>query len=245
MRLTPAIEYLFPTHSPAWEDHSDDQPSTSALNDSHLSDTLLSPHRPAASENAASENEVPTVLVVDDEDDVRHLVVTALGRAGYRVLQAADGESALYLAQEHAPDLIVMDLMMPGTDGLELCRQLREDVCLATVPVVMLTAKTARGTCSTASTPAPTSTSPSRSRSASSWPWSSSTPEAQRQSSRPCPQDPVLKTWPAPARDSRGTAQAAPSRKYAAGVTQRSRYRYDASRRPAGCDGGRGSTSCR
>ena len=79
------------------------------------------------------------VLVVDDDIKTVELVKLYLNRDGYRVLTAYDGAEALRLAREGHPDLIVLDLMLPGIDGLEICRTLR---CEADVPIIMLTAKT-------------------------------------------------------------------------------------------------------
>jgi DNA-binding response OmpR family regulator len=77
------------------------------------------------------------VLVVDDDPTVADVVRRYLERDGYAVQLAADGETALRLAGEHEPDLVVLDLMLPGIDGLEVCRRLRAS---SDVPVVMLTA---------------------------------------------------------------------------------------------------------
>ena len=79
------------------------------------------------------------VLVVDDDAKTVELVKLYLKRDGYRVLTAYDGIEALRLAREGHPDLIVLDLMLPGIDGLEICRTLRTE---SDVPVIMLTAKT-------------------------------------------------------------------------------------------------------
>ncbi|WP_353942416.1 response regulator transcription factor [Streptomyces sp. HUAS MG91] len=78
------------------------------------------------------------VLVVDDDPTVAEVVTGYLERAGYRVDRAADGRGALAGAAAHWPDLVVLDLMLPGMDGLEVCRRLRET---GPVPVVMLTAR--------------------------------------------------------------------------------------------------------
>ena len=79
------------------------------------------------------------VLVVDDDVKTVELVKLYLNRDGYRVLTAYDGVEALRLAQESLPDLIVLDIMLPGLDGLEVCRTLRAE---SDVPIIMLTAKT-------------------------------------------------------------------------------------------------------
>ena len=82
-----------------------------------------------------------SVLVIDDEKDLVELVRYNLEKEGYDVIAATDGRSGLDIAREHAPDLVVLDLMMPGVDGLEICRQLRQDARTARLPVIMLTAK--------------------------------------------------------------------------------------------------------
>jgi two-component system alkaline phosphatase synthesis response regulator PhoP len=79
------------------------------------------------------------VLVVDDDVKTVELVKLYLNRDGYRVLTAYDGVEALRLAREGHPDLIVLDLMLPGIDGLEICRTLRAE---SDVPIIMLTAMT-------------------------------------------------------------------------------------------------------
>ena len=79
-----------------------------------------------------------TVLVVDDEPTIREIVVKYLARDGFRTLEAADGDRARELVQAEKPDLVVLDIMLPGTDGLELCRWIRSGSHL---PVIMLTAR--------------------------------------------------------------------------------------------------------
>jgi DNA-binding response OmpR family regulator len=78
------------------------------------------------------------VLVVDDEPVLADTIRYNLRRDGYEVQVAGDGQEALRIAQAAAPDLVVLDLMLPGLDGLEVCRQLRRE---STVPILMLTAK--------------------------------------------------------------------------------------------------------
>lgn len=82
---------------------------------------------------------VPRVLVVDDDATVREVVVDYLGRSGLDVDEAADGIAALRAAEDHRPDLVVLDLMLPGLDGLEVCRRLRAR--RGELPVLMLTAR--------------------------------------------------------------------------------------------------------
>ena len=81
------------------------------------------------------------ILVVDDEKDIVDLVAYNLEKEGYRVLRAYDGESALRKAAAEAPDLVILDVMLPGMDGREVCRRLRSLEACAGTPVLMLTAK--------------------------------------------------------------------------------------------------------
>jgi DNA-binding response OmpR family regulator len=81
---------------------------------------------------------VKTILVVDDEPIVREVVVRYLKREGYRTLEAADGDAARATIERSALDLVVLDVMLPGTDGLELCRWIRSE---SELPVIMLTAR--------------------------------------------------------------------------------------------------------
>jgi two-component system phosphate regulon response regulator PhoB len=83
----------------------------------------------------------PKVLVVDDEPDAIELVAFNLAKAGMTVVTAEDGVDALAKARETLPDAIVLDVMLPGMDGLEVCRTLRRDPKTATIPVIMVTAK--------------------------------------------------------------------------------------------------------
>ncbi|WP_441248479.1 response regulator transcription factor [Kitasatospora sp. McL0602] len=84
---------------------------------------------------------VGRILVVDDDPTVAEVVAGYLTRAGYQVDRAADGRQALARAESFRPDLLVLDLMLPEIDGLEVCRRLRATEHGATLPVVMLTAK--------------------------------------------------------------------------------------------------------
>ncbi len=83
----------------------------------------------------------PSVLLVDDEDDILDLLQYNLVKSGYRVLLARDGVKGLEVATAESPDLIVLDVMMPGMDGVELCRRLRRDAHLRSTPILMLTAR--------------------------------------------------------------------------------------------------------
>ena len=82
--------------------------------------------------------EMATVLIVDDEPIVRDVVVRYLQRDGFDTLEAGDGDAARTIIESGAPDLVVLDVMLPGTDGLALCRWIRTD---STLPVIMLTAR--------------------------------------------------------------------------------------------------------
>jgi phosphate regulon transcriptional regulator PhoB len=79
------------------------------------------------------------VLVVEDEPDIRNLIVHHLERDGFRCRAAATGSDALAAVRTAVPDLVVLDLMLPGMDGLEVCRRLRASA--STLPIIMLTAK--------------------------------------------------------------------------------------------------------
>jgi DNA-binding response OmpR family regulator len=81
---------------------------------------------------------VRTVLVVDDEPLIREVVVRYLEREGYRAIESGDGEHAKELIQRHAPDLVVLDVMLPGIDGLEVCKWIRTQ---SDTPVILLTAR--------------------------------------------------------------------------------------------------------
>ncbi len=80
-----------------------------------------------------------TVMVVDDEEAIAEAVRARLESEGYRVVVAADGAQAIELNKEHRPDLVVLDLMLPGMDGLEVCQQIQRE---GWTPVLMLTART-------------------------------------------------------------------------------------------------------
>lgn len=81
------------------------------------------------------------ILIIDDDEEVRSSLRRSLGFEGYQIVVAVDGEAGLQLAREQAPDLVVLDIMLPGLDGLEVCRRLRsvDD----NLPIIMLTARDA------------------------------------------------------------------------------------------------------
>jgi DNA-binding response OmpR family regulator len=83
----------------------------------------------------------PTVLLVEDERDIAELVRYHVEKAGMRFLHATDGGAALRLARSESPDVALLDLMLPGLDGLEVCRELRRDAATRRLPIIMLTAR--------------------------------------------------------------------------------------------------------
>lgn len=83
----------------------------------------------------------PHILVVDDEKDILSILQYNLEKADYRVTCVTSGESALRVAREHHPELMLLDLMLPGIDGLDVCRIIRQDPAIAQIPIIMLTAK--------------------------------------------------------------------------------------------------------
>ena len=82
-----------------------------------------------------------SILVVDDEEDVLELVRYNLDKSGYQVETASSGEEALAKARRKLPDLVILDLMLPGMDGLEVCKKLKNDVKTEGLPIIVLTAK--------------------------------------------------------------------------------------------------------
>ena len=80
-----------------------------------------------------------TILICEDDDNLRQLIRVVIG-AGYRIVEAGDGDEALALASEHRPDLIVLDLMMPGMSGFDVLRHLRGDVSVDGTPIVVMSA---------------------------------------------------------------------------------------------------------
>lgn len=83
----------------------------------------------------------PNILVIEDEEDIRALVKYNLQRENFSVLEAETGEAGLKMVERTIPDLILLDLMLPGKDGLEICRILKRDERTRHIPVVMMTAR--------------------------------------------------------------------------------------------------------
>lgn len=81
------------------------------------------------------------ILIVEDEKDIVKMLEYNLKKEGFRTLSASDGEDAIGLANREHPDLILLDLMLPGIDGLEVCKELKKDYKTAKTPIIMLTAK--------------------------------------------------------------------------------------------------------
>jgi DNA-binding response OmpR family regulator len=81
------------------------------------------------------------LLIADDEDGVRSLVKMTLQVDPYEILEARNGDEALAMAREHRPDLMFLDVMMPGPSGIDVCRSLKEDPRTANMTIVLLTAK--------------------------------------------------------------------------------------------------------
>ena len=82
-----------------------------------------------------------TLLVADDEDGVRALVRMTLEGESLEILEAADGEQAVAMAREHHPDVVLLDVMMPGRSGFDVCRDLKADPSTAGITIILLTAR--------------------------------------------------------------------------------------------------------
>lgn len=83
----------------------------------------------------------PKIVIIEDEPDISEVIRYNLERDGYQVYSAEDGEEGLQSVREIVPDLVLLDLMLPGMDGLEVCRQIRADERTQQIPVIMVTAK--------------------------------------------------------------------------------------------------------
>ena len=81
------------------------------------------------------------ILIVEDEEDILDVLKYNLHKAGFQTLEAPNGETARKLIREETPDLILLDLMLPGINGLDLCKILKKDEATKSIPIVMLTAK--------------------------------------------------------------------------------------------------------
>ncbi len=81
------------------------------------------------------------IVVVEDEADIREIIEHNLSREGYQVHTSSDGENGLQLVKRESPDLVLLDLMLPGLDGLDVCRELKSDPSTRSIPIIMVTAK--------------------------------------------------------------------------------------------------------
>jgi CheY-like chemotaxis protein len=95
---------------------------------------------PASAQGDAGAGAPASILVVDDDPTMRRLISIVLTQAGYRVAEAGDGLEALASVERQPPAGILLDVMMPGLDGLEVCRRLKGDPATAAIPVVLVTA---------------------------------------------------------------------------------------------------------
>lgn len=95
-----------------------------------------------ANDDGEKENQQPLLLIVEDNDDIREYVAESLGE-DFRILQAANGVEGVEQAQQHIPDIIISDIMMPKMDGIELTQQLKHNVSTSHIPIILLTAKDA------------------------------------------------------------------------------------------------------
>ncbi len=129
---TPAEAFCLTPRAPLFTTGAMEEPSTEGSPGSLRPDHSMTPSTPSARKK---------ILVADDEPDVLSLVALNLQRAGYDVLKAQDGEQALRLAVEHMPALLVLDVMMPGLSGLDVVKQLKQNVKTARIPILMLTAR--------------------------------------------------------------------------------------------------------
>jgi ligand-binding sensor domain-containing protein/signal transduction histidine kinase/DNA-binding response OmpR family regulator len=111
------------------------------LTDNNYKDALREERRSAAREHNPKDPR-PVILIVEDNDDIRRYIVDSFAE-DYKILSAADGKEGLELARKYIPDIIVSDVMMPGMDGIELCRRIKEDLKTSHILIVLLTAKDA------------------------------------------------------------------------------------------------------
>lgn len=109
-------------------------------------DAHRSPKEEAVATTAKSVDPLPkrkaSILVVDDEEDILELVRHNLTREGYQITCADSGERALEILNQSMPDLMLLDLMLPGIDGLDICRRLKGSSATAALPIILITAKT-------------------------------------------------------------------------------------------------------
>ncbi|MET0419888.1 MAG: response regulator [Actinoplanes sp.] len=97
--------------------------------------------RPAPVTGWASEVTEPTILVADDDDEIRDLIAFKLDAAGYRAITADNGATALSMVQQEQPDMVILDVVMPGMDGLSVCYELHSSMATAQIPVLMMSGR--------------------------------------------------------------------------------------------------------
>jgi DNA-binding response OmpR family regulator len=93
---------------------------------------------------AQGSTSVPRILVVDDQPDIRLMCRVNLQLEGYEVIEAADGDAGLEMTRHERPDLVLLDVMMPGLDGWEFMREIKADPATADIPIILLTARVQR-----------------------------------------------------------------------------------------------------
>jgi two-component system alkaline phosphatase synthesis response regulator PhoP len=93
---------------------------------------------------AQGSTSVPRILVVDDQPDIRLMCRVNLQLEGYEVLEAPDGEAGLEMARSERPDLVLLDVMMPGLDGWQFMKAIKADTATAEIPIILLTARVQR-----------------------------------------------------------------------------------------------------
>jgi two-component system, OmpR family, phosphate regulon response regulator PhoB len=93
---------------------------------------------------SSSQRSRPLILLVEDDPNDREIYGKTLWYNGFDVVEGDDGKAALGLAREHVPDLVVVDLLLPGLNGIEVCRRLKADPVTAEIPVIALTARSER-----------------------------------------------------------------------------------------------------
>jgi len=81
------------------------------------------------------------IAVIEDEADIREVMARNLRKEGFRVVECSDGAEAPALVRQESPDLVLLDLMLPGMDGMEVCRALKQDILTRAIPIIMVTAK--------------------------------------------------------------------------------------------------------
>ncbi len=86
-------------------------------------------------------NNLNKLLVVEDEDDIRELIAFNLEMSNFQVMKAKNGEEAIQIAEREIPDTIILDVMLPGMDGFEVCRYLKKNISTKEIPIIMLTAR--------------------------------------------------------------------------------------------------------